>query len=320
MLTWSTEHLPAQDRFDSWREERAKRVFGVSIELPREKRLGFRGAVSAFQVGGALIAELTASAYRVRRDASDIARAPSDAFCISQQIEGAGFLVAGGREIRVDAGAIVTGQTDLPYENLPDAQEGFSCRIVRLPLSRVSDAVSVREPFALRPVAPSPGVPALFASFLASFLDQAPHLSEPAAEVAVDTLIRLALLARGAGDARGGSAREALRMALLDRARETIERRLHQPGLSPALVAAALGISTRQLHVLFEPTGTSFGRHLLARRLARARLILETSPRASVTDVALASGFDGLSTFFRGFRAAYGCSPGEVRAQAAREG
>lgn len=313
MLTWSTESLPPRDRFEHWREERARQLFGVSIELAPEKRLRFQGTFTLRRLGDCTLAELQASAYNVRRGPADIARTPSESFCIVQQVAGGGLLVTGGGETPVTAGTIVTGQLDLPYDNVPAPQDTFACRVLRLPRSRLPQRAPADEPYALQPLPRGPGLPALFAAYLDSFVVQAPHLAGPAAEAAVDTLLHLALLARGAGEPRAATARAAVRMALLDRAYALIERRLHEPGLSPEQIAAALGVSIRQLHNLFEPTGTTFGRHLRARRVARARRTLETSPRTSVTEAAYASGFDSLSTFFRLFRAAYGCAPGDVR-------
>jgi AraC-like DNA-binding protein len=313
MLAWSTESLPERDRFEHWREERAKHLFGVTLELAPEHRSRFQGAFSAQSVGGAQLVELRASAYRVHRSRSDIARAPSGSFCIAHQVSGGGVLVTAGTETPVTAGAIVVGRPDLPFENIPAAQDAFACRIVRVPLARLDALAPGAAPHGYRVLQPGPGLPALFADYVASFVTQAPHLSGLAAEVALDTLLRLALLARGSGDARAPSARAAIRMGLLGRAHDLIERRLHEPGFSPERAASALAVSTRQLHVLFEPTGTTFSRHLRARRVARARFILETSPRTSVTEAAYASGFESLSTFFRSFRTAYGCAPGDVR-------
>ncbi|WP_457106686.1 helix-turn-helix domain-containing protein [Methylobacterium sp. P5_C11] len=313
MLTWSTESLHPRDRFVQWREERARQLFGVSIELEPQKRLRFQGAYTLLRLGDTAIAELTASAYRVSRTPSDIARTPSDAFCICQQVAGGGLLKAGGREMPVAAGAIMMGQLDLSYESVPAPQDSFACRIVRLPASRITQLVRGGDAHPFRLLENGAGLSALFAAYLESFVVQAPHLTGSVAEAAIDTLLHLALLARGAGEPRADSARAAIRAGLLDRAHALIERRLHEPGLSPAQVAAALGISIRQLHILFEPTGTSFGRHLRMRRVARARRILEAAPRTSVTEAAYASGFDSLSTFFRSFRAAYGCAPGDVR-------
>ena len=78
-------------------------------------------------------------------------------------------------------------------------------------------------------------------------------------------------------------------------------------------MARELGISLRQVHVLFEPTGQSFARTLTAMRLADASRMLVAQPARSVTDIAYRCGFDSIATFYRAFRAAYGMTPNDAR-------
>ena len=162
---------------------------------------------------------------------------------------------------------------------------------------------------------PTTALAALLSSLFTAFVEQSPHLKGAAAEIAVQTLAQLAFAARGLAAADSEPGRDAIRQAQLAAAREIIDRNLHRP-LSAAAVAAMLKISVRQLHSLFEPTATSFARYVLARRLERACLLLVQVPRRSVTDVAFATGFESLSTFYRTFRAAYGISPDDFRSAA----
>lgn len=46
MYTWSTEQVDPRDRFDYWREVRAKGLFGVTAELEPEHRRNFFGEFS----------------------------------------------------------------------------------------------------------------------------------------------------------------------------------------------------------------------------------------------------------------------------------
>ncbi|MGE5152209.1 MAG: helix-turn-helix domain-containing protein, partial [Rhodospirillaceae bacterium] len=89
------------------------------------------------------------------------------------------------------------------------------------------------------------------------------------------------------------------------------------PELTPARAAAAARISVRQLHLLFEPTGTSFAQHVLARRLSECRAALESPAQRgrTVTDIAFAWGFNNLASFYRAFRRHFGVGPGDVRAK-----
>ena len=88
---------------------------------------------------------------------------------------------------------------------------------------------------------------------------------------------------------------------------------MHRPDLTPAAVAAELGISLRQLHVLFEPTGLSFARTLTAMRLQEARRLLRAMPARAIEDIAFACGFESIATFYRVFRSLYGMTPGDAR-------
>jgi AraC-like DNA-binding protein len=107
---------------------------------------------------------------------------------------------------------------------------------------------------------------------------------------------------------------DAVRAGRLTDAKRYIDRHLADPDLSPAKVAAALGISVRALHLLFEPTGGSFARTVLRRRLEECRAALLANPTRPVTDIAFAWGFGSLSGFYRAFQAAFGLTPGDLRA------
>ncbi|MDZ4367905.1 MAG: AraC family transcriptional regulator, partial [Afipia sp.] len=65
MISFSTDDLRPQDRFDHWCEVRGKNLFGVTIELERERRADFHGRFSAVTIGNATLAEMSASSYRV---------------------------------------------------------------------------------------------------------------------------------------------------------------------------------------------------------------------------------------------------------------
>ena len=123
-------------------------------------------------------------------------------------------------------------------------------------------------------------------------------------------------LACGASDEGRWSGRESLRAARLEAAKRYIDQNLAEPDLTPASTAAAIGISLRQLHLLFEPTGTSFAQYVARRRLlqCRAALTSPTSTRRSVADIAFGWGFNSLATFYRAFEREFGLPPTALRA------
>lgn len=94
-------------------------------------------------------------------------------------------------------------------------------------------------------------------------------------------------------------------------------RRLHCASLTPARLAAELGISERHLFRVLADTGQRFGPRLRQQRLAAAAADLADPLQAqrSLLDIALAQGFVNQSHFSRAFRETYGCSPGVWRAR-----
>jgi len=155
------------------------------------------------------------------------------------------------------------------------------------------------------------GVDALAAGYLEILTRQWDSISTDAMESAADTLCRLIGLACGAAAMEHPGAVQTGRLV---EAKRHIDRHLADPDLSPAGVAAALRTSVRALHRLFEPTGTSFARHVQRRRLEECRAALLANPARPVIDIAFAWGFGSMSAFYQAFQAQFDMSPGDVRA------
>ena len=107
------------------------------------------------------------------------------------------------------------------------------------------------------------------------------------------------------------SAREDQNRRLL-RARDTMDHDYASPLDIPSLARVAL-MSPAHFSRTFTATfGETPHRYLQRRRIERAMAMLRDHER-SVTDVALAVGYDSLGTFSRTFREITGSSPSEYR-------
>jgi AraC-like DNA-binding protein len=315
VYNWCTDEVEPLDRFDYWREVRAKGLFGVTAELERERRANFYGQFSLRQVSGGGLVELKASHYTVERSTSDIAYAPGDSICVYQQL-GTGGWFGGMRssDFAIANGSFATSHTDLPYRTAPLGAGGFHLRILKIPMSSVpAPDKRVRE-LAPRIFNDNALEPLLGACF-ADLVEGAPDDGVSDETSLVQTLAHLALIERGI--VRPGSRRgqAALRTARLSQARRLIAHHLKDPNLAPAMVADLLGVSVRHLHMLFETAAKSFSQTVTDERLKQSRRLMREAPERLISDVAAACGFESLATYYRVFNAAYGMAPGDFRAQ-----
>jgi len=104
------------------------------------------------------------------------------------------------------------------------------------------------------------------------------------------------------------------RTTLFDRVRTYIDKRLDEPDLSPATIAADHHISVRYLHFIFNERGLTVGGWIRTRRLDQCRAALtDRRPDRSITEIALNWGFSDAAHFSRSFRASFGTTPTEYR-------
>jgi AraC-like DNA-binding protein len=311
MISFDTDGLRPRDRFDHWCEVRAKGLFGVTIEVPRERRRDFHGRFAARDFGGATIAEMQASSYHVSRSSADINRLPGDSLYVAHQVRGPGALHSGNERVHmIGDGAMSVSYSDMPYSGIPLGADGFHFRAIKIPVAG-NELLAAGRNLVSEPLAQhgrvTPLIRACFTAITAARIEAAD------AEAAIGHIAQLALLARGRVTSGAPETSGALRHGYLQMALALIGRHLTRPDLSPAQVARALNTSVRRLHLLFEPTGLSFSRTVLAMRLAEARQQIEAVPHLSVTEIAHACGFDSLATFYRTFRQTYGMAPGDLR-------
>ena len=90
---------------------------------------------------------------------------------------------------------------------------------------------------------------------------------------------------------------------------------LHDPDLSPQAVAERQGVSPRLLQRLFAAEGESLAGFILEQRLQRCRDALRHPAQAhrSITEIALAWGFNDPAHFSRVFRRRFGLTPRDWR-------
>jgi AraC-like DNA-binding protein len=307
-LQFSTENQPERDRFDSWYQTISNAI-GVSGQPSRDVAEPFRADCAMQSIGPMTNFRAAADSHRVMRRSRDIARKPWDSYLIYREAGTGAWFSQAGHEFVSRTGDLVIFDADVAFETLP--ADRFQLELWVMPKTMLDRHLpAMRRPLAAV-LSGRNGADALAAGYLETMTRNRESLSATIIEPITDTLARLIGIACGtAADAQP----EAVRAGRLTEAKRYIDRHLADSDLSPAKVAAALGISVRALHLLFEPTGGSFARTVLRLRLEECRAALLGNHARPVTDIAFAWGFGSLSGFYRAFQAAFALTPGDLRA------
>jgi AraC-like DNA-binding protein len=165
-----------------------------------------------------------------------------------------------------------------------------------------------------RPI--GPGISRVAADLIASLTENASAADERGASyLAAQILDILAMVFDAAPDDMPEGSSLA-RAAVRKRALAYIDRWVGDPTLDPARVAAAVGVSTRYLHKVFESSERSLSAHIRTTRLWRARedLADQRLCQQPISAIASRNGFLNQSCFATAFKKEFGASPRSVRA------
>lgn len=304
-MVFSTAGLPPARRVELWESHNAAALIGLDVHAP--------GPLEAtelnVQLPQARLARVSASAHTVERSADVIARSPADSVAIYLTLRGdAWFTAADGTLARHPGDALVCA-TDQPFSR--GFARGLEELVVTVPCSALTARSNVTRLEA--PVltsfgsgASSPSGPGQYARALARITGRAARTRHPVPPDARTVLDLVTVLVTGQNEALAAAHRAA--------AHCYIEEHLTDPALSAPRIAAAAGISERQLSRLFAADGTSVPRHILIRRLQLAYSILAARPGPEpIADVAARCGFTAVTYFSHAFREHFGVRATNVR-------
>ncbi|TLS47528.1 helix-turn-helix domain-containing protein [Streptomyces montanus] len=157
-------------------------------------------------------------------------------------------------------------------------EERFRSVVLQIPRGMLTSRCAAAERITAVPFRATGGPGAFVSAVLRALSEEGRALDEGLARsVTANVLDLLATVC----DAHGNSvdaAGSAVHRRDLSRAKEYLDERLHDPGLTLLAVGHALGFSLRYLHQLFQEAGTTPRTWLYDRRLDRARTMLLRRP------------------------------------------
>jgi len=311
--SFSTNDVDPWDRVSYWVDVASKTFFNHGFSAPARE---FVGTLKGGELDTLKLIECECGPCDVTRTHRDINQDGIDDYILCIRLKGRSEYSQGEHRLVVEPGTMVLQDAGRPL-HVRFLQQSTSL-FVTLPRgaveSRLGRASSLRATSVCRPV---PGITAEFLRLLTSrvkAIDAPAHT--PLAEQAID----LIAMAFNTGD--DAPAPTSVRAGALSRLKAAVDARLNDPGLRPAQVAAAAGISVRYANALLAEEGTSIERYIMHRRLQCCRQSLEDPLQVHrmVSEIAFSWGFSDLSHFSRRFRSVFAVTPSECRRRALAQG
>jgi AraC-like DNA-binding protein len=286
---FSTAGLPAEQRVRLWESHNAAALIGLDVHADG----GLQASEINLQLPGVRLARVRGTAHAIDRSAEVIDRCPAGSVAVYLTLRGGAWFTSAEGTHRLRPGDALVCATDQPFARGFDG--GLEELVVAVPSSAIPQRGSITRPLITSFGTRLRGSSA-YARALARLAGQATGTGPLPDERTVIDLV--AVLTAGQAAAAAAAHRAA--------AHCYIEEHLTSPGLSADEVAAAAGISGRQLSRVFAAAGTSVPGHILGRRLELAYSILAASTAETVADVAARCGFTSASYFSHVFRQHFG--------------
>ena len=298
---FSTVGLPAARRVELWETHNTTALIGLDVRAS-DPLIAAELNVRLPRVD---LARVSGSAHVVRRTKDVIERSPADAIAVYLTLRGDAWFECADGVHALRPGNVLICDADRAFAR------GFRRGLEEL-VVKADRAALPAVPRLTGPVIASfrdPGVSGQYARALVRITGRATRTEDsvPADEGTVLDLI--AVLAAGRAVAPATAHRAA--------ACSYIEEHVTNPSLGAEQVAAAIGISERQLSRIFAADGTSIPRHILSRRLYLAHSMLSaaaaTDRAETVADIAARCGFTSATYFSHVFRQRFGRRASDVR-------
>jgi AraC-like DNA-binding protein len=314
-LTFATAEVPRPQRLSSLREAVSRQFLDLYlVPLAHDARRDLDGFISIRELGGVRIARFGGSPVAAARTSAHIDLSDQGHYLLALHVHGIARARQLGRQITLRPGDLALLDSSHPYTIEFANTNPFEHVAYRIPKARL-DARSdqIERALAVRlPAGSDAGrLASPYLSTLAAPSWRTPNANAtPLLETGLDLLVNALLLAAGLDLPPTGR-----RAGMLHQLKLHARSRLGDPSLSPAGVAAAHYLSTRQLHRLFAHEGMTFGAWVREERLRGCHRDL-ADPRlreVPIAELAARWGFRSAAHFTRAFSARYGVGPRDLR-------
>jgi AraC-like DNA-binding protein len=312
-----TRSAAPADRSEYWSAGTTELFFPLQFQ-PFVSR-PFAGRIIGHHIGPVGVRRVSGDPHCVVRTHRGIADADPEDILLHVVRSGRCRIEQDGRSCVLQRGDMASYDSSRP--SVLEAEGAFELLVLTFPKhllgahgNRISQGTAVR-------IAGADALARLAAPFLAGIADGLDDdaFGDGARQDVAEVLVATLRMLHGDGARWPALPGRARSQALLVRMQEYAIAHLREPDLGPERIASAHFVSTRYVHKLFRAEGLGVSGWIRDRRLDGAVRDLRDPALADLTVAAIAAawGFAAPGGFSRTFRAAYGCSPSEMRERSA---
>lgn len=312
----STKDVSKRQRFSYWQDLICDILVNLDCSAPQPA--DFTGSIYNQYFANLQISTMVSDQMSLFRSPQRIARAREDYFLVAIEGRSRSFGAQDGREALLDKSDFALFDSTRPYD--VGFKPGFQHFVIKIPRKALLNRVGPVHNLTGMRIRGDRGAGRLASQFFRTLQEELNHLDEATATRLGETGLDLLAAALADMSAEARLDGKATRAAWVARIKSFINSHLGDPTLSPAMIAAALGVSTRYLSMLFADEEMSIERFIWDRRLKKCLAALGDPAQkgCTISAIAFGWGFSDMSHFSRSFRERFGLSPREYRHEAAR--
>lgn len=310
--TITTKGVEQSARSRHWHETIGRTYFPLDLTFRRPE--AFDGELTGWTLGAVSVSRLTSDALLYRRLPRHLAVQRAEEFLVTIPAKSELRFTQGGKDIVANPGAFFIERSHEPYEF--SHAEFADLWVLKLTSEMLGGRVRAPDRFCSLQFDATNGASGLFVDMLHLIPQRYDAMTEETRATVGRQLVDLLALALQADERVLHSGISSVRAAHLTRIEAFTRRHIDDPDLGPEQVAAGCGISVRYLHELLRDTNTTLGQWVRDLRLQAAHEDLaDPADARSIGEIAYARGFADQAQFSRAFRARFGLTPKDLRAQ-----
>ncbi|HCT2494154.1 TPA: helix-turn-helix domain-containing protein [Pseudomonas aeruginosa] len=309
----STENVSSDARLEYWRSIVQEHFIHFEMSSDSEDE-GFDGTIITRDHGGVRFSQVLAGRHVARHSVHGKIHSDEDMYLLLVQRQGLTMLEQAEHRVVMHPGTLVLCDGSRSYSmTIP---EYVHHDVLVIPGEVLRSSLRSPERYTALGIPTARGAGRLLMAFLSTLRHSVKEL-QPSSEGAVaNASVELLCAALAVTPITEEPPSSSLQRYHLDRLRTFVKTNLADPELNVEHIAAALQLSKRHLHSLFEDQPTTLSAWIWKQRLDAARRVLAnpSCARVPITQIAFSHGFKSSAHFSRAFQTAYKMSPRDFRA------